>query len=1051
MHRLTLICALALALTLAPPSAAAQHRFRVHSNPAIAILSIAQGPDGFLWLAAQDGLYRFDGLHYDKMPDFPFASARFVAFTSDGALLVGGREGLARYKDRFEVVSRHEVLGMAAGPDRVYVKLERLVAVLPDKSMVTVARSSRPDLAVDGSGRLWFVCTSPYRACSSAPGQPDEKPEPLPAAEQVVRDSRGQLWAADHERAFALRNGKETQVFERRPSNKTERPGPLITGRQGTLWFLGETIRNLTAGVEFDGRQIYERFQPTAGYEDTRGHFWAAKLGQGLTEWIPDPGWQRWFQEDFGREAAVQVVRTRQGAHVVATRANLYRQDSPDSGWTPLSNQSRRYAALLPLTDGGFFASIRQFGLARLSADGRIVERPPNPLPSDDEYRQILEDGKGRFWVGNKLALLRIEGVPGSLRLAPEALPRDSPTPRGDELDVLAVDLDLDAAGNLWAGYEQGIAWLDREDRWHKLSTDSPVGKVRSLALHDPLAGEDIWVAYRRSGAFSRLRRTAARWILTDFSARSGYNPPDTHFLKRDSRGWIWRGSPEGVYVSDGRHVAPEDWIHLDLQNGLAADTTDQYGFFEDVDGSVWIAGEEGVSHIQPDASWFDAPHKAPPPRITRLAADGRVYLRAESMPNALPANTNLLRIDVGSLDTPEFRDYPFRYRLKPLFDDWKSSRDGSLEFRHLPESSYTLEVAYTGNGISEPLLFPFRVGSAGESISWRWLLGFPLAGGGLTLFVRRAPWFRKANYWVDKTVFLIRCRFNRREAGPAAAAPDHSGEILSGRYRLLQPVSHGGFSLVYDARDQVRSGARVAVKILDAGLGGENWARDRFAYEVAALRSVDHPGVIRILDSWVTSAGEPCLVMPFLEGPTLREEMAAGPLPPRRVAHIVRELGSALSEVHGRGIVHRDLKPENVILWKSAPEGERPVLIDFGMASLRGANDKIWNTTLLGGSLHYMPPERLTGHYSQASDAYSFGVMVLEMLSGKRLADLGVMVTDESFPTAVGRALSDVVEPESLPQLVESLCQCYSAQPQRRPGEVGEWSAAVAELLDRP
>ena len=73
----------------------------------------------------------------------------------------------------------------------------------------------------------------------------------------MVRGSQGQLWAADQGRAVALRNGKETRVFERRPSNKTDRPGPLLPGRNGGLWFLGETIRSLTTGVEFRDRQIY--------------------------------------------------------------------------------------------------------------------------------------------------------------------------------------------------------------------------------------------------------------------------------------------------------------------------------------------------------------------------------------------------------------------------------------------------------------------------------------------------------------------------------------------------------------------------------------------------------------------------------------------------------------------------------------------------------------------------------------------------------------------------------------------------------------------------
>jgi hypothetical protein len=125
---------------------------------------------------------------------------------------------------------------------------------------------------------------------------------------QVVRDAQGQLWAADQGRAVALRNGKETMALERRPSNKTERPGPLVSGRNGQLWFVGETIRNLTTGVEFRDRQIYDRFQPTASYEDTRGHFWVAKLGQGLVEWIPEPSWERCSQT---RLSAVRSAWTR--------------------------------------------------------------------------------------------------------------------------------------------------------------------------------------------------------------------------------------------------------------------------------------------------------------------------------------------------------------------------------------------------------------------------------------------------------------------------------------------------------------------------------------------------------------------------------------------------------------------------------------------------------------------------------------------------------------------------------------------------------------------
>ena len=116
-------------------------------------------------------------------------------------------------------------------------------------------------------------------------------------------------------------------------------------------------------------------------------------------------------------------------------------------------------------------------------------------------------------------------------------------------------------------------------------------------------------------------------------------------------------------------------------------------------------------------------------------------------------------------------------------------------------------------------------------------------------------------------------------------------------------------------------------------------------------------------------------------------------------------------------------------------------------MASLRGVENRMWNTTLLGGSLHYMPPERLTGHYSQASDVYSFGVMILEMLSGKRLADLGAMVADSAFPDAFEAARWAGCHPENLRRMVENLRRSYAGEPQRRPKDVAAWAESVAEL----
>src|SRR5205823_3296137 len=162
--------------------------------------------------------------------------------------------------------------------------------------------------------------------------------------------------------------------------------------------------------------------------------------------------------------------------------------------------------------------------------------------------RQIVRDGKGRVWVAAKHLLLRLEGRPGDLHLREVHLPGGYFGIRNDQQPVA---LEVDSEGRLWVGYQFGIAWLDDRDEWHTLKTDQPVTAIRSFSL----SRDDIWIAHRIAGSFTRLHREGELWKTTVFPATAGYTPPDSHFLKHDSRGWIWRGSPEGVYVSDGRHV----------------------------------------------------------------------------------------------------------------------------------------------------------------------------------------------------------------------------------------------------------------------------------------------------------------------------------------------------------------------------------------------------------------------------------------------------------------------------------------------------------------
>jgi hypothetical protein len=942
---------------------------------------------------------------------------------------------------------------MAVFPDRLIMRLTEgdLAIVRLDGSVQYSKPSMRRDLNIDSSGKLWGVCVIDHESgCWIDPYQLGQLHivELGPGYQAAALDANGRMWAAVDEHAELIENGLPVSSLRRKPSRDSTRPSPLLPGRNGQLWFIGEDIRGLSPRIEFHDRAEMGRYSPLCGFEDPRGHLWVALSGLGLVEWIPDSRWQRWFSEDLANEPTVLVVRDRRGSTILATHKNLYRLNPQAGKWTPLTHEPRRYDGLLPLEDGGFLAAIRNFGVARLSPEGKLMERLKDLLPQPDEYRKILRDGKGRVWVCTKRVLLRVEGDTGALHFREESLPGVQ-SGRGQD----PVDLELDDIGNPWVGYAQGIAWLDAQDHWHKLDTDQPVTLVRSLTL----AGkDDIWVAHRRSGAFSRLHRTGEKWIVSLYSTEKGYNPPNTDFLKVDSRGWIWRGTSGGVFVSDGSHFAPQDWIHLDSANGLASDDNNQYGFFEDTDGSVWIAGEQGVSHVQPDASWFRAPGNAAAPQVSKVDVDGQISLLRAAMPSALPADTKVLRIDVGSLLASPFRDYPLRYRLLPDVKEWQFSRDGSFEFRNLPAKPYTLEIAYAGEGKTPVGTYVFRIGPplgsfGGLGVTWLWVIGCLIAMGALIPILRYVPLLEGPRFRIQKAVFVLRRRFSSRTfSSPAGAAlpQDYLGETLAERYHLTRVVSRGGFSVVYEAQDLRENKARRAVKILNRTTGEGGWIRDRFAHEVAALRSVHHPGVVPILDSWISKAGEPCLAMPFLEGETLRAVLQESPLDATRVARIVRQLGAALAEVHAHGIVHRDLKPENLILTEPGTDREQIVIIDFGTAGLRVAENELAATTLMAGSFHYMAPERLTGHYSPASDVFSLGVIILEMLTGKRLADLKAMFSDAAFAQELQKALSAKLESDQAAILAGRLLPAYNPEPKLRPGSVYLWTEELASAL---
>jgi eukaryotic-like serine/threonine-protein kinase len=271
------------------------------------------------------------------------------------------------------------------------------------------------------------------------------------------------------------------------------------------------------------------------------------------------------------------------------------------------------------------------------------------------------------------------------------------------------------------------------------------------------------------------------------------------------------------------------------------------------------------------------------------------------------------------------------------------------------------------------------------------------------------------------------------------------SDELLAGRYRPLQVLGTGGMARVFLAEDQ-RLGRRVAVKRLHAH-SPEDTAR-RFEREARLGASLNHPNLVSVYD--VDTDGESVLiVMEYVEGPTLAQELESGPLAPPRVADIVGQIAGALDQVHAQGIVHRDVKPANILL---RPDG-MVKLADLGIALASETTQITVSGTVLGTAA-YMAPEQLDGdEVGPAADIYSLAAVAFEALSGRK-ARQGTSPM-EIVHRVVNDPPPDLREawPEAPPAAAAALARGMAAAPadrQHRAGELAaELRAAVAERED--
>jgi serine/threonine protein kinase len=302
--------------------------------------------------------------------------------------------------------------------------------------------------------------------------------------------------------------------------------------------------------------------------------------------------------------------------------------------------------------------------------------------------------------------------------------------------------------------------------------------------------------------------------------------------------------------------------------------------------------------------------------------------------------------------------------------------------------------------------------------------------------------------------------RDSRNSARAGAASPGldakeliEPGTVIADRYRVLSRLGRGGMGYVY-LGEHVTVGRSVAIKVLTHDWSRTNSVAQRFRAEARAASAAGHPNIVEVFDAGELADGRLYLVMEFLTGRNLYEEVqTVGPLPVARACHVMRDVGRAIRAAHEVGIIHRDLKPDNVMLVdRGRDEGELVKVLDFGISSQSERADGEQRLTTVGqalGTPEYMAPEQAKGHQpDERFDIYALGVMFFELLTGDppfHGTNVFEIVTRKTSEAAASVASKRDDMPEALVALVDD---CLSVNPKQRPQSAQLFLARLEDVL---
>ena len=728
--RFRIIVAIAfLAIATLPTAHAQQYSFQYYGVDQgladLAVRALYQDTRGFLWLATENGVFRYDGERFQAIglaEGLPASNAAMFGEAPDGSLLVGGKFGLYRKNNRghFERLTMPGATRVMWGAG-IQSRGHGETYIATDAGLVLMTRGSdsRPL-------RMRLIDSPPHTG--------------PPAANSVLVEDGAVWWGCGDE--ICLAQGAQTTVFGTEAGIRPGQWHGFKRAGNGDLWAQSAagTVSVLRQGrkrFEASGLPLLSGFGPRglidvdaegsviipvddglaveeAGYwhivgraaglrgpvyavlKDREGTLWLGLAGHGLARWLGYGQWE-YFNSDngMGSDLAYEVAAAGKDAFWAGTDGGLFLGRHTKGVWN-WERQSKvgdvPIHTVRPDGNGRLWLGTEGRGAARLDPKTGRVEwfRAEQGLTAESPYTMML-DRENRIWAASTTGLFVADLR--TLRFHPvEGIPASA--------FCLAV---VEAAnGDVWAGTNHGLFRISH-GQVSRFTTAQGLSnnEVLSLAVD---RNDDIWVGYQFGSQIDRIRVSPSGVAVHPERIDSVDSRGTTYFLGFDVQGGLWAGTNRGVNVRNGAA-----WEHYDHHDGLVWDDCDLNGFHANPDGTVWIGTSAGLALFTPRSA---ALMNDPPAAILTKLTLGKRTVDA-GQPVSVDHTVNSLTARFSALTFAREDAVLFRYRLTPLSTEWRETHERELQFPGLPANSYRFEVQARdgwGRWSGESARFDFEV-----------------------------------------------------------------------------------------------------------------------------------------------------------------------------------------------------------------------------------------------------------------------------------------------------------------------------------------------------